>query len=88
MLVSAACGWGIFGSLFLFASHPSGRDLLKAIGVPLFFLTSGICLLVSLILSVVGLLRRDWFGVVGLLLILLPGVLAVMFLLAGSKGEM
>ena len=86
-LVTAVCGWGIFGSLFLFASHPSWR-VLTTIGVPVFFLTAGVCLLSSLVMSVVSLFRRDWFGIVGLLLLLLPGVPAFLFLLAGSKGEM
>ena len=88
MLGSVACGWGVFVSLFFFASHPSGRAFLQTLGVPVFFLVAGVCLLSSLVLSVVSLFRRDWFGVVGLLLLFLPGVPVILFLLSGSKGEM
>ena len=69
ILVSGACGWGVFASFCLFTTTPGGRELLVAIGVPWFYLIAGVCLVWCFVMSICCWLRHDWFWIVGLVLL-------------------
>jgi len=63
------------------------QQLSLGIILPMWVIVAGICLLLSLIFSIISLVRRDWFGIVCLLVVILAALSVVVLIKGLSKGE-
>lgn len=90
IVVLAVCGSVMFGMTLRIADmlYRHQKILPQGIILPIWVTVAGFCLIKSLVLSVISLRRRDWFGVVSLLVLLLVASALVVLVLGLSKGEM
>ena len=84
----AVCGClMLWGTLWIAGFIHHHQQLPLEIILPVWAILAGICLLLSLVFSVVSLVRRDWFGVAGLLVVILAAVFVVALIKGLSTGE-
>jgi hypothetical protein len=88
-LLLAACSFAMIGMMFPFADllyrhHLQSWD---AVVLTLWAIIAGICLLLSVVLSLVSLFRRDWFGIIGLLAAALAAAGVILVIKGLSTGE-
>jgi len=88
-LVLPACSYGMITTILSFADllHWHHLQSWVAVVIPLWAISAGLCLLSSVVLSLIILFRRDWFGLIGLLAAALATAGAMWVINGLSTGE-